>query len=221
MVNNRQAPIYSVTHGSGYDQINAVIPVATTESVASVQVIGASGSSNTVSNYMSLTQPGIFNSLTVPAVQHSDYSMVTSSHPAHVGETLLIYLTGLGQVDSSGNATNTMTAFIDNISAPVSYSGTQSTVGGGYQMNVQVPSGVTSGNVYLDIEGPDSYNSVAVIPVGTATGTTSSIQTPVRPHARPMAKSKSLKSHRISGGGAAPCGALGLGRPRPCPAQAQ
>jgi hypothetical protein len=168
---------------------------------------------------MALTQPGIFNSLTAPAVQHADYSMVTPSHPAQVGETLLVYLTGLGQLDSSGNATNTMTAFMDNISAPVSYSGTQSTVGGGYQMNVQVPSGVTSGNVYLDIEGPDSYNSVAVIPVGTASGTTSSIQTPVMPHARPLAKPKALKSHRIGGSGAAPCAAFGLAKARPCSTQ--
>jgi hypothetical protein len=84
MVNNRQAPIYSVSHGSSYDQINAVIPLGTTELIASVQVIAASGSSNTVSNYMALTQPGIFNSLTTPAVQHADYSMVTPSHPASV-----------------------------------------------------------------------------------------------------------------------------------------
>jgi uncharacterized protein (TIGR03437 family) len=195
MVNNRQAPIYSVAHTSSYDQINAVIPLGTTESIASVQVIAASGSSNMVSNYMALTQPGIFNSLTTPAVQHADYSMVTASHPAQVGETLLVYLTGLGQLDSSGKATN-ITAFIDNISAPVSYAGTQSTVGGGYQANVQVPSGVTSGNVYLDIEGPDSYNSVAVIPVGTASGTTSSIQTPVKPHARPLKKTPTPKSLR-------------------------
>jgi uncharacterized protein (TIGR03437 family) len=194
MVNNRQAPIYSVAHTSSYDQINAVIPLGTTESIASVQVITANnGSSNTVSNYMALTQPGIFNSLTTPAVQHSDYSMVTASHPAQVGETLLVYLTGLGQVDSSGKTTNTITAFMDNISAPVSFAGTQSTVGGGYQVNVQVPSGVTSGNVYLDIEGPDSYNSVAVIPVGTGT---SSVRTPVTPHARPLKKSPAPKSHR-------------------------
>lgn len=220
MVNNRQAPIYSVAHTSSYDQINAVIPLGTTESIASVQVITANnGLSNTVSNYMALTQPGIFNSLTTPAVQHADYSMVTPSHPAQVGETLLVYLTGLGQVDSSGKTTNTITAFIDNASAPVSFAGTQSTVGGGYQMNVQVPRGVTSGNVYLDIEGPDSYNSVALIPVGTASGTTSSIQTPVKPHARSLAKSKAPKSHRISG--AAPCASLGLGRTRPCPVQAQ
>ena len=36
-------------------------------------------------------------------------------------------------------------------------------------MNVVVPSGVSTGNVYLDIAGPDSYNSEVVIPVGTGT----------------------------------------------------
>jgi uncharacterized protein (TIGR03437 family) len=173
LVNGTAAPIYSVAHTSGYDQINAVIPLSTTSNIAAIQVTNGSGSSNTVTNYVQTTAPGAFNSYTAtPAVQHgADYSMVTPSSPARVGETLLVYLTGLGTLTSSGNANASVAVFIDGIQATVSFAGSQSTVGGGYQMNVVVPSGVSNGNVYLDIAGPDSYNSEIVLPVGTGTAT--------------------------------------------------
>jgi uncharacterized protein (TIGR03437 family) len=172
LVNNTPAAIYSVAHTANYDQINAVIPLTTTSTVATVQVTNNNGASksNAITNYVDLTQPGSFNSYTAtPAVQHgADYSLVTSSNPAKVGETLLVYLTGLGTLDSSGNASNSLAAYIDGTQASVSYAGTQSSVGGGYQMNVVVPSGITTGtNVYLDLAGPDAYNSEVLIPVGT------------------------------------------------------
>jgi uncharacterized protein (TIGR03437 family) len=171
LVNNTPAPIYSVAHTPGYDQINAVIPLTTSSSLAAIQVTNGSGSSNTVTNYVQTTQPGAFNSYTAtPAVQHgADYSMVTPSNPARVGETLLVYLTGLGTLTSSGNANASLAVDIDGIKATVSFAGSQSTVGGGYQMNVVVPSGVSTGDVYLEIAGPDSFNSEVVIRVGTGT----------------------------------------------------
>jgi len=164
LVNGSPAPIYFVSPG----QINAVIPLSITSATATIQVTNSAGASNTVANYIGQTAPGVFNSLTLPAVQHADYTMVTPTSPAHPGETLLVYLTGVGAVDSSGNATAKFTASIGGQSAVVGFAGTQSTVGGGYQINLIVPSGVTAGNVYLDISGPDAYNSEAVIPIGTA-----------------------------------------------------
>src|SRR5205823_6032192 len=135
-------------------QINAVIPLGITSLTATIQVINGMGSSNTVTNYIGQTAPGVFNSITLPAIQHSDYTMVTPTSPAKIGETLLVYLTGLGEVGASGNSTATFTASIGGQAATVVFAGTQSTVGGGYQMNVTVPSGVAAGNVYLDISGP-------------------------------------------------------------------
>jgi uncharacterized protein (TIGR03437 family) len=155
-------------------QINAVIPIGIDTSIASIQVSNGSGTSNTVTNFVGETQPGIFNSLTTePAVQHSDYSMVTPSSPIVPGETILVYLTGLGTLTGQ-NATNSFMAYFEDpvngyLSATVAFAGSQSPVGGGYQMNIQVPSNITTGDTeYLDIEGPDSYNSVAVLPIGTA-----------------------------------------------------
>ena len=185
MVNGTPAPIYFVSPG----QINAVIPLGITTATASIQVINGGTPSNTVVNYIAQTAPGVFNSVTLPAIQHSDYTMVTPTSPAHPGETLLVYLTGLGAVDTSGNATAKFTASIGGQAATVVFAGTQSTVGGGYQFNVTVPAAVAAGNVYLDLSGPDAYNSEAVIPVGGAGATVVSPQAarrsrPLRPPAR-------------------------------------
>jgi uncharacterized protein (TIGR03437 family) len=198
LVNNTPAPIAFVGHLPGYDQINAVIPLGTTSTVAAIQVITNSGSSNIVTNYVQSTQVGAFNSFTAtPAVQHgADYSMVTSSNPAQVGETLLVYLTGLGTLNSSGNANNAIDVYIDgSIQATVSFAGSQSIVGGGYQMNVVVPSGVSNGNHFRDIAGPDSYNSEVVIPVGTgrATGAVRKAARMAQPSARSRATAKSRR----------------------------
>jgi len=168
LVNGVPAPIYSVSP----EQINAVTPLGVdirTPPVATVQVTNAAGSSNTIFNYLGQTQPGVFNSIGgTPAIQHAaDYSMVSSSSPAEAGETLVVYLTGLGAVDAQGNAASAISATIDGIPASVAYAGTGSSVGGGYQMNVIVPNGVSAGNVHLNIAGPDSLNSSTVIPVGS------------------------------------------------------
>jgi uncharacterized protein (TIGR03437 family) len=168
LVNGAPAPIYSVSPG----QINAVIPIslnANTTPVATLQVINRGVASNTVYNYVSQTQPGVFTSAgNLPAVQHADYSLVSSSSPAQIGETLLVYLTGLGQVDSGGKATNSITASIGGVPATIQFAGTNSAVGGSYQMNVTVPSGISPGNAYLSIAGPDAFNSSTLLPIGAS-----------------------------------------------------
>jgi uncharacterized protein (TIGR03437 family) len=198
LVNNTAAPIYSVAHTSSYDQINAVIPLGTTSSIAAIQVTNGSGASNTVTNYVGSTQPGAFNSYTAtPAVQHgADYSMVTPSNPARVGETLLVYLTGLGTLATSGSANNSIGAHIDGIQATVSFAGSQSTVGGGYQMNVVVPSGITNNPAYLDIAGPDAYNSEVAIPVVTSGGAIRTSARMARPQRREGRSRPTKKSRR-------------------------
>src|SRR5579875_435768 len=160
-------------------QINAVIPIGITSTIASVQVSNGMGTSNTITNFVGETQPGIFNSLSsVPAVQHADYSMVTASDPITPGETILVYLTGLGTL-SGQNATQSFSAYFEDpnngfLQANIAFAGSQSSVGGGYQMNIEVPSNLTTGQtMFLDIEGTDSYNSEAALPVGSTSGTAS------------------------------------------------
>jgi uncharacterized protein (TIGR03437 family) len=195
MINNQPAPLVYVSPS----QINAVVPINTTSLTTSIQVINKIGSSNIVYNYVGLTQPGVFpeviGGINYAAAQHSDFSQVTPSHPAVVGETLQIYLTGLGALNASGNTTDTFTAYIDSVQATVSFAGSASSIGGGYQLNVVVPSGIHSGNVYLDIVGPDSYNSEAALPIAPGNGASAVISGLPRLQ-RPALKSKAPKSPR-------------------------
>ena len=166
LVNGVPAAVRYVSPG----QINAVIPLGIDASIASIQVVNGLGTSNAVSNYVGETQPGIFNSATsAPAVFHGNNTIVSASNPAVVGEELVVYLTGLGTLDSSGNATNLSHVSVDfsGVTGSIDYAGiepgTPLAVGAGYQMNVTVPSGTRSGLNYLDIGGLDSYNGEALI----------------------------------------------------------
>jgi uncharacterized protein (TIGR03437 family) len=181
MINGEQAPLDYVSP----TQINVTVPIDISNPIASIQVINSIGSSNIVSDFVGESQPGVFNSASsliagVPAVQHgANYSMVTSSSPAQPGETILLYLTGLGTL-SGENSTNTYYVYFaptnggSEVQATVSFAGSQSSIGGGYQMNVVVPSGLASGEYLLDILGPDSEDVETLVPVGT--GDTSSLR---------------------------------------------
>jgi uncharacterized protein (TIGR03437 family) len=127
-------------------------------------------------------------------VLHADYSLVTPQNPAQVGETVSVYLTGLGTVNpliQDGSAgpvsplsqtTNTITADIGGQAATITYVGLAPELAGLYQINVTVPSGVSAADNSLDISGPDSYATEALIPVGSATAAsgTSALQPAVR-----------------------------------------
>ena len=184
LINNRPAPIYVVSSG----QISAVVPFATSEVVANIQVINNGTTSNTVSSYVNLTAPGVFtspaNGIGSAAALHADFSLVSSLKPAQIGETILLFVTGLGAVSPAvsdgapgpvnplSNATNQLAVYIGGQQATISFAGLAPGLIGLDQINVQVPSGVSSGNVNLDISGPDYYTSQAYLPVGTGTSAT-------------------------------------------------
>jgi hypothetical protein len=100
------------------------------------------------------------------------------------GEELAVYLTGLGTLDSSGNATNLRYMSVDfsGVTGTIDYAGiepgTPLAVGAGYQMNVTVPGGTSSGLNYLSIGGLNSYNGEALICVTSCAG--SSLRSRVR-----------------------------------------
>ncbi len=179
-INNRPAPISFVSPG----QLSVLVPYATELTLAQIQVINNNVASNTVTVYMNYTMPGVFTNpeggLGYAAALHGDYTPVTSASPAQIGETIQVFVTGLGDVspaNADGDAgpatspysvaTNAISAAIDGIPATVSYAGLAPALAGLYQVNVTVPSGVASGNVYLDIAGPDAYTSEALLPTGT------------------------------------------------------
>ncbi len=96
-------------------------------------------------------------------VTHADGSMVTAASPAADGEVLVIYGTGLGTVSPAAgtgiaapstpisNTTATPVVLIGGQQATVQFSGLTPGGVGLYQVNVVMPSGLTSGPVPLTI----------------------------------------------------------------------
>jgi uncharacterized protein (TIGR03437 family) len=184
LINSKPAPVYAVSPS----QISAIVPFGTTTATAQIQVINNGVSSNVVTTFVNQTSPGVF---TVPpggigqgAALHPDFSLVTTARPAQIGETIAVYLTGLGDVTPAVTdgalgpsnppslATNNISARIGGIQATVTYAGLAPQLAGLYQVNIQIPPGVSAGDKTLDIAGPDSFASEAVIPVGTGSAST-------------------------------------------------
>jgi uncharacterized protein (TIGR03437 family) len=189
-VNGRPAPLDFVSP----TQINLLVPFETSESFATFQVMNNDAPSNQVTVYTSLTAPGVFTLENVdgttytagigPAavLHYPDYSLVTSENPAVAGETLILYLTGLGAVTptvsdgapgpssppSTANEFTSQSISIDifdsngvDSTATVSFAGLAPFYAGLYQINFVVPSGVASGLAYLNISTNEAYTSEA------------------------------------------------------------
>ncbi len=181
-INGTPAPVYSVTP----TQVSAVVPYSldpTATSIATVQLTNNGTPSNPVTEYLGFSSPGVFtfaqSGLGSAAALHADYSYVNAASPAKVGETIQIFLTGLGAVTPAINAgapalsatpfnmtVNPTGVYIDGLFANVTYSGLAPGLGGLYQLNVTIPSGVTKGtSVTLEVDGYDAITIQATIPI--------------------------------------------------------
>ena len=178
LINGRSAPIYFVSSG----QINALVPFATTGPTATVQVQNGSATSNTVTVPVAATSPGIY---TVPsggsgpgAILHADFSLVSDASPAAAGETVLIFLTGMGTTSPTvqdGTAGNTGTLYKANSTAAIYVGGKPGIVAfnglapgfpGLYQINVTLPSALPgTGRLPLAIGTDNAYHDQVDIPV--------------------------------------------------------
>lgn len=184
MVNGVAAPLDYVSS----TQINLVLPVETPpSSFATFQVINNGASSNQVTVYTSGSAPGVFaitgNGIGAAAVTHADGSLVTQNSPAAAGETLVLYVTGLGLVspavpngvaappsplsyvteavgvqiqDQDGNL------YPDTPVTPA-FAGLTPGFAGLYQINFVVPRGVPSGLQWVNVGTQDAYTSEARI----------------------------------------------------------
>jgi uncharacterized protein (TIGR03437 family) len=155
--------------------VTVIVPSATKEDYATFQVINNGTASNAVTVYASTTSPGVFTSdssgFGPGMVFHSDFSAVTSAHPAKIGEVLIAMVTGLGATTHPpadgapgpksplSRATNVVVVLVDGYVANVSFAGLAPGLAGRYQINFQVPQGVSSGDVFLDIATPTAYHS--------------------------------------------------------------
>ena len=185
LIDEVAAPIYYVSP----TQISLVVPYSTTGSTAHIQVVNNGASSNLVTALVELTSPGVFTNpvggLGYAAALHPDYSVVSKSSPAKIGETLAVYLTGMGLVSlpvqdgtaAPSNPPSITTAeplvyILDGaghyLQAKTTFSGLAPGYAGLYQINFTIPAGLVSGNASLEIIGPDSDTFAALLPLTTA-----------------------------------------------------
>jgi uncharacterized protein (TIGR03437 family) len=187
LINQVAAPINYVSP----TQINLIVPYSGVESIAHIQVVNNGASSNTVTVFEGSTSVGVFTAnpedgLGYAAALHSDYSPISKSSPAQIGETVSLYLSGMGAVSlpvGTGTAapgtppsvtTSSPLVFILDTSgnyqqATVGFSGLAPGFAGLYQINFTIPAGLASGDASLNIIGPDSDSVEALLPVTAAT----------------------------------------------------
>jgi uncharacterized protein (TIGR03437 family) len=179
-VNGLTAPIYSVTS----TQISAVVPFAATGSTATLVLTVNNVKSNTVVVPLAATSPGIFSSLSNgisgAAALHGDYSLVNAANPATQGETISIYLTGLGATNpkvadgaaAPGKApfpliTGGLAIYVGGVQVPanqIQYAGLAPTLAGLYQVNFTIPN-VPAGNVSLAIQTNEGFTDMVYLPI--------------------------------------------------------
>lgn len=204
-INGRAAPIYVVSP----TQLSVIVPYETT-GVAEIIVARGGVNSNRVTLYVNRTAPGVFavpaTGLGLAAALHPDFSLVTTQNPARIGETIAVYLTGLGAVSpavangAAGpvNPLSKTTEFLDvhlaGRVAKIVYSGLAPLLRGLYQLNFEVPAGVSAGSQYLEIGGPDTFNSQILLPIGGPRAATESDQSPVRTRKGPTSSATSSGS---------------------------
>ena len=174
--NGVPAPLFSVSASQIYAQAPFNLPDGV---AASIQVSQGNALSAAQTVNVAAASPGIFivdQASSAAAVLHAaDYSLVTSSSPARPGEYLLIYCTGLGAVETSvasgamapsvppDSTVQPPTVSIANLSANVTFAGLAPGFVGLYQINVQAPAGLPTGNQPVQIVTFGVVSNIATI----------------------------------------------------------
>jgi uncharacterized protein (TIGR03437 family) len=178
LVNNTPAPLYLTSPG----QISALVPLAASGSTASITVVNNGQRSNTVDLPLARSSPGIF---TIPpagtgpgALLHANFTLVNAASPAKRGETLLLFLTGLGAVtppilDGSAAPANPLSTvnadvkvYLGGRLATVIFKGLAPGLAGLYQINFTVPASAPIGSaVPLAVETPDAFHDMVDIAI--------------------------------------------------------
>jgi uncharacterized protein (TIGR03437 family) len=175
-VNGVAAPLYYVSPG----QINFQVPWATPATgTVNVAVVVNGGSSNTVAVPVGTAAPGLFYLPSGAAIVQNtpSYTLNDPTNPAPAGSTIVAYLTGSGPVspaakDGTPASSTSLTyltaaysATIGSTPATVSFAGLTPGFIGLVQMNIVVPSTLTTGVYPLSVTIDGQTSNSATIAV--------------------------------------------------------
>jgi uncharacterized protein (TIGR03437 family) len=154
-------------------QVDAAFAFETPTGSQVLTLTNANGTSAAVSLNVKAVAPALYNF----AFENVGFSMVNQANPASGGDTLVFYLTGMGQTTTplaTGQSiplgppyfnTPTVTVTIGGANAPVIYSiAAPPYVAGLYQMAVTVPAGLLPGNqAVVATSGGMPSNTVTIV----------------------------------------------------------
>ena len=186
-VNGNPAPVYAV----GPSQITIIIPYeVSTDFFCTFQVIVNGSKSNTVTVYEDASSPGIYtlaqNGVGSGAILHSNFTEVNDASPAVPGETVLLFMNGLGTVtpavpngavgpsnplsdsdefDAGELAVVVVDAAGNAGSAEIQFAGLAPCCAGLYQVNLTLPSAgaLSRGDATIFFETLEAQNAMATI----------------------------------------------------------
>ncbi len=180
LVNDRPAPIYVASP----TQMIALVPQATAPGTATLVVNNNGTRSNAVELPVAATAPGIFsltqNGIGPGAIRKADFSVVDQTNPARRGDTVLVFVNGLGAVapavpDGSAAPANPLSlvnaainVYIGGRRAQISFQGLAPGTASLYQLNVVIPADAPVGAaIPLAIETPEAFHDqvdIAIAP---------------------------------------------------------
>lgn len=170
-INDKPAPVSFVSD----IQLNVLVPYATQGTAARIIVNNNGKLSNPVDVPLAKTSPGIFSldqtGAGPGAVLHPDFALVNAANPARKGETVLVFLTGLGATSPAvpdgtaaganplSRATASVVALVSGVPADVSFAGLAPGFPGLYQLNIRIPTNlINTGALPLAIQTGDSFH---------------------------------------------------------------
>ena len=181
LVNGTPAPILAIVNINGQEQLNIQVPFETAGNFATV-VVENNGSQGTITNVPIFNpQPAVFEvnveGGTFAAALHADFSLITPSNPARPGETIQVFLTGLGRLSPpvATNAVGPIPPALTVVTPEVTLDGVLQTVVGSfyapqlisvYQVNMTLGANAAVGNRALQITSSGVGSKIVLLPVG-------------------------------------------------------
>jgi uncharacterized protein (TIGR03437 family) len=182
--NGVAAPIFYVANVNGAQSMTIQVPFETPVGNAAVVLNAAGGASAPLTVPVQLYAPGVFTSTygnqTIAVAVRSDGSYVSPTNPARAGETIYLFVTGLGQVTpaavtnepGAGQAvTATVVTGLNNKGVPHTTVDYAPGLVGVYIVGIEVPANTPTGPaqpvglILVDPSGNKYFSNSTVIPI--------------------------------------------------------